>query len=180
MLDPTPLVDITPRPISVCHSPRQAAMVRGQDSFVSKNVTSGMSPVALATLKNWRLKSKGGPDDLVFASRTGKPLSDGNLRRRVIYPTCDRLGVPRLSWHGFRHLHSSLLAYLGVPVSVAQAQLGHADPWITLETYTHLVSNAQRGSSGKTGTILIVPKLFPNRGATGDRNSELKGCKDLK
>jgi hypothetical protein len=44
--------------------------------------------MALETLSNWREKREGGPDDLVFASWTGKPMSDGDLRRRVIYPTC--------------------------------------------------------------------------------------------
>jgi len=116
-----------------------------------------LGSVALETLKNWRLKHKGGPDDLVFASRTGRPMSDGNLRRRVIYPTCDRLRVPRVSWHGFRHLHSSLLAYLGIPVSVAQAQLGHADPRITLEIYTHMASGAQREAVEKLERFLLFP-----------------------
>ena len=108
-------------------------------------------------MKSWRSKSKGGPDDLVFATRTGKPMRDGNLRRRVIYPTCDRLRIPRVSWHGFRHLHSSLLAYLGIPVSVAQAQLGHADPRITLEIYTHIASGAQREAVERLERFLLFP-----------------------
>jgi len=58
-----------------------------------------LGSVALETLKNWRENRKGGPDDLVFATRTGKLMSDGNLRRRVIYPACDRLCIPRVSWH---------------------------------------------------------------------------------
>jgi integrase len=82
---------------------------------------------------------------------------DGNLRRRVIYPTCDRLRIPRVSWHGFRHLHSSLLAYLGIPVSVPQAQLGHADPRITLEIYTHMASGAQREAVERLERFLLFP-----------------------
>jgi integrase len=113
--------------------------------------------VALETLRSWREKRKGGPDDLVFATRTGKPMSDGNLRRRVIYPTCDRLSIPRVRWHGFRHLHSSLLAYLGIPVSVAQFQLGHADPRITLEIYMHMASGAQREAVERLERFLLFP-----------------------
>jgi len=116
-----------------------------------------LGSVALETLTKWRSKSKGGPDDLVFATRTGKPMSDGNLRRRVIYPTYDRLRIPCVSWHGFRHLHSSLLAYLGIPVSVAQAQLGHADPRITLEIYTHMASGAQREAVERLERFLLFP-----------------------
>jgi integrase len=116
-----------------------------------------LSPAAWEALKMWRSKRKGGPDDLVFATRTGKPMSDGNLRRRVIYPTCDRLKIPRLSWHQFRHLHSSWLSQLGVPVAVTQAQLGHADPRITLEIYTHVASSAQREAVEQLERFLMFP-----------------------
>jgi len=135
-----------------------------------------LGSVALETLKNWRLKHKGGPDDLVFASRTGKPVSDGNLRRRVIYPTCDRLQIPRLSWHGFRHLHSSLLAYLGIPVAVAQAQLGHADPRITLEIYTHMASGAQREAVEKLERFLLFPSCSQVAGEPDTQDCELSDC----
>ena len=91
-----------------------------------------LSPIVHAALRQRRGLVKGGPMDLVFASRTGKPLSDRNLLLRFLYPACDGLGIPRLGWHALRHLHATLLCQLGVPVAVAQAQLGHADPRITL------------------------------------------------
>ena len=94
-------------------------------------------------------------------------MSDGNLRRRVIYPTYDRLRIPRVSWHGFRHLHSSLLAYLGIPVSVAQAQLGHADPRITLEIYTHMASGEPTAIPHSLATPLVmVSTTTPNAAHT--------------
>src|SRR5439155_8948796 len=117
----------------------------------------------------WKEKTKADADDLVFATRNGKPLSDGNLLKRVIYPACDALKIPRLSWHLFRHLHGTLLAHLGVHVAVAQAQLGHADPRITLMIYTHVMPNAQREAVERLENFLlfpIVPKL-PVSGAEG-------------
>jgi hypothetical protein len=89
-------------------------------------------------LKNWRFKHKGGPDDLVFASRTGRPMSDGNRDlsdlRSAARPSRELARV--------RHLHSSLLAYPGIPASVAQALLGTR----TRESriYTLMASGAQR------------------------------------
>src|SRR5215813_2132617 len=120
-----------------------------------------LGSVALETLKNWREKRKGGPDDLVFATRTGKPMSDGNLRRRVIYPTCDRLRIPRVSWHGFRHLHSSLLAYLGIPVSVAQAQLGRTreSRWRSIRTWLRVLSEKRWNDWNAFYCSQVVPKL---------------------
>jgi integrase len=66
-------------------------------------------------------------------------------------------GIPGLSWHALRHLHGTLLSDSGVPVAVAQAQLGHADPRITLSIYTHVLPGAQREAVDR-----LERYLFPN------------------
>jgi hypothetical protein len=43
-----------------------------------------MSPILLVALRKWRELRPGGPDDLVFATRRKKPLSDGNLLKRCL------------------------------------------------------------------------------------------------
>ena len=53
----------------------------------------------------------------------------------------------------FRHLHGTL-AQLGVPVAVTQAQLGHADPRITLSIYTHVLPDAQRDAVSRLERFL--------------------------
>ena len=58
-----------------------------------------MSPIVLVALRKWRELRPCGPDELVFATRNKKPLSDGNLLKRYVYPACDRLKIPRVSWH---------------------------------------------------------------------------------
>src|SRR4029453_7773610 len=77
-----------------------------------------MSPLVLVALRKWRDLRPGGPDDLVFATRNKKALSDGNLLKRYIYPACDAAKIPRVSWHMFRHLYGTLLSQLGVPASL--------------------------------------------------------------
>ena len=59
----------------------------------------------------------------------------------------------------FRHLHGTLLSQLGVPVAVAQAQLGHADPRITLQIYTHVLPDTQRDAVGKLERFLLFPNV---------------------
>jgi len=49
-----------------------------------------------------------------------------------------------VTWHQFRHVHSSLLHDLGVPAKVAQQQLGHASVDTTLKVYTHVVETTHR------------------------------------
>jgi integrase len=50
----------------------------------------------------------------------------------------------RVTWHQFRHVHSSLLNDLKVPVKIAQEQLGHASISTTLNIYTHVVDASHR------------------------------------
>lgn len=83
---------------------------------------------------------------LMFATRRGKPLSANNVVQRKLWPILDKLKIPRCGLHAFRHTHSSLLLEVGAPATVAQAQLGHSDPRITLGVYSHVIGDSQRES----------------------------------
>jgi integrase len=84
------------------------------------------------------------PEDLVFQTAKGTPLSDKNLYNRELAPACDRIGQPRISWHSFRHTHATLLHENGESLKTAQALLGHSDLETTLNMYTHSVPDSQR------------------------------------
>jgi integrase len=66
-----------------------------------------------------------------------------------------------VTWHQFRHVHSSLLNDLGVPVKIAQEQLGHASVQTTLNIYTHVVDGSHRQAIEQLERRLLprVPKL---------------------
>jgi integrase len=98
---------------------------------------------------------------LLFANQIGRPMSANKVVQRKLWPILDKLNIPRCGLHAFRHTHSSLLVDGGAPVSVAQAQLRHADPRITLGIYSHVVGNSQREAVEKLATILRpnAPKL---------------------
>jgi integrase len=63
---------------------------------------------------------------------------------RVLRPAAEKAGLGRVTWHQFRHIHSSLLNDLRVPVKIAQEQLGHANISTTLNIYTHVVDDSHR------------------------------------
>jgi integrase len=80
--------------------------------------------------------------DLVFPALG--PTGDGRPLRlavvsRALGEACARAGVSRLSMHGFRHLHGSLLLDLGLPLPAVSRRLGHAHPGITAAVYSHAV-----------------------------------------
>lgn len=88
--------------------------------------------------------SRRGPRDLVFGNRDGGPLRESKVLRNVLQPAAVRAGLGRVTWHQFRHIHSSLLNDLRVPAKIAQEQLGHASISTTLGIYTHVVEASHR------------------------------------
>ena len=75
----------------------------------------------------------------------------------MIHPACERLKIPRVGWHAFRHTHATLLNELGEPVKVAQAILGHADIETTLGTYTHSVPESERRAEERLAELVLDP-----------------------
>jgi integrase len=89
--------------------------------------TIPLGPHAVASLKAHRDRSaREGDDELVFPNKSGEPLRDSKLLDHVLRPAAKPAGLGRVTWHQFRHIHSSLLNNLGVPVKIAQEQLGHS------------------------------------------------------
>ena len=108
-----------------------------------------------ARLKGY-LASSWRPNELrlLFPNRKGRPYSANNIVQRKLWPILDKLGIPRCGLHAFRHTHSSLLLDIGAPATVAQAQLRHADPRITLGTYSHVIGDSQRKAVERIAAIL--------------------------
>ena len=96
------------------------------------------------------------PNALVFTTAKGTPLSAHNLRSRQLVPACKLAGIGAVGWHTLRHTHASLLHSEGVPLRVAQAQLGHSHMATTLEIYTHTTDVAQREAVAKLERILFT------------------------
>lgn len=99
------------------------------------------------------------PQDLVFKTRTGAPLSSKNLYNRVLAPACDRIKQPRVSWHSFRHTHATLLAETGESIKTAQALLGHSDLGTTLNIYAHAIPDSQRRAVERVAGVLFSDVL---------------------
>jgi integrase len=120
--------------------------------------TIPLGPHAVQVLTDHRERSRRtAADDLVFPNRAGEPLRESKLLTRVLQPAAERAGLGRVTWHQFRHVHSSLLNDLGVPVKIAQEQLGHASVQTTLNIYTHVVEGSHRLAIEQ-----LEARLFPS------------------
>jgi integrase len=109
--------------------------------------TIPLGPRAVAVLTRHREAAiRREPDHLVFGNTKGEPFREAKLLQRVLQPAAAQVGLGRVTWHQFRHIHSSLLNDLRVPAKIAQEQLGHASISTTLNIYTHVVDASHRSA----------------------------------
>jgi integrase len=78
----------------------------------------------------------------VFQTRTGTPLSKGNVRRKL-HETLRALGIPLGGLHAFRHGRVSVLQSRGVPGDLIKEWVGHSNLHTT-SRYTHFDDGYKR------------------------------------
>lgn len=79
---------------------------------------------------------------LVFTDADGQPPHPDTLSGafdRVVTGA----PVPRITLHGLRHTHATILLAAGTPVKVVSERLGHRDVTTTLNYYGHVVPGIQ-------------------------------------
>ena len=108
-------------------------------------------------MAKWRPNDK----RLVFASGNGTPWDANLLVKRKLRPLLCALGISGGGLHAFRHANAAMLDRLNVPLKVRQDRLGHSDPRLTLDVYTHTDSGDRRKTAVELGRILHPnsPKL---------------------
>ena len=87
-------------------------------------------------------RPSGGPDHLQYLSR-------------LLSRMTEELDLPRLSAHGLRHTCATLMLANGVPPKVAAERLGHSDPTLFLNLYSHVTPTMQREAAEKIGAALF-------------------------
>jgi integrase len=101
-------------------------------------------------LMTWRPNQ----ERLVFATRSGTPWDANLLVKRKLRPLLRELKIDECGRHAFRHANASLMDELSVPMKVRQQRLGHSDPRLTMNTYTHMASSDDERIAEQLGEIL--------------------------
>lgn len=104
--------------------------------------------LAIALQDHRRDTNHGTPDDFVFCKPDGSPLHPDVLRKDVLYPILDRLGIPRQprssGFHRFRHSVGSFVNSQTGNLKLAQRFLGHSNITTTADIYTHTSEQTER------------------------------------
>ena len=126
---------------------------------------------ALSQVLAGHLKHSGhtGSEDFVFCKADGKPFHPDVLRKDVLYPVLDRLGIPRparaAGFHTFRHSAASFINAQTGNLKLAQKFLGHSNFSTTADIYTHTSQEAERQAAVALERAIfgdlfpIVPKI---------------------
>lgn len=78
----------------------------------------------------------------VFTDELGNPI-DSNRLSREFHRIVKAAGLPHITLHGLRHCVASLMLADGASIKTVAEKLGHANPSLTLDIYSHLLPTIQ-------------------------------------
>lgn len=91
-----------------------------------------LCPALAAMLKEYLDKRKEAlGSDLLFQSKSGKPLHQSNVLRRALHPILQNLNEPKCGCHAFRRFRITHLRKNGVPEDLINYWVGHAGKSVT-------------------------------------------------
>ncbi len=101
-----------------------------------------LRPDTVIALRTWLAERKGQPDDPLFPTSTGRPLSRDAIEHRVALhvvdatPNCPSLKTKKVTTHTLRHTCAMRLLAAGVDITVIALWLGH-EQVTTTSIYLH-------------------------------------------
>lgn len=114
--------------------------------------------ITMKILKQWRLIQKENYLKLGFNTLKSKQLVFSNNNNEFFQPTktrewlekiINKNDLKRITTHGFRHTHCSLLFEAGATIKEVQDRLGHSDIQTTMNIYTHVTDKAKEQTADK-------------------------------
>jgi integrase len=117
-----------------------------------------LDETTIGELRRWRIRLQReqlpqGDHDWMFLNPAGRPINPDSLSQlfdRIVRSS----PLPRISIHGLRHTHASLLVAAGTPIKVVSERLGHAHPGFTMHTYRHLLPGMSAAAAEQFATLI--------------------------
>lgn len=119
--------------------------------------TIPMAPQLVSELRRWRLACPKGPEGLVFPKLNGGPQHRAHITLKGFKPALERAGLPDVRLHGLRHSFASTLILNGAPVTQVAHLLGHENPSVTLDVYSHWFKRLESAGAIDNIANLMLP-----------------------
>lgn len=135
------------------------ALSRGKDNklYIKSTKTNEartikMDEKTMNILRMWKKKQKedyfklgfntSKPSQLVFSNEKNEFIQPTKTREWILYVQ-EKYNLKKVTTHGLRHTHCSLLFESGATLKEVQDRLGHSDIKTTMNIYTHVTKKAQ-------------------------------------
>lgn len=93
------------------------------------------------------------PYNLVCCLPDGTPITSGILQHHFHEVLCS-CGLPSIRFHDLRHTNATLMLRHNVPAKIVSSMLGHSSIGITMDTYSHVMTDMQAGAVGVMDSLL--------------------------
>jgi len=93
-------------------------------------------------------------EDLVFTNVLGGPLRANHVLQRQFTPLLKRARLPLIRFHDLRHTAATLLLRQGIHPKIVAEMLGHSTISMTLDIYSHVIPDMQRGAAAALDRLL--------------------------
>ena len=148
-------IDWQAKQLKVNRSFNKKAWYRPKSKKSARRVDLG--PQMIKALRLWKLACPPNDLNLVFPSRTGKPLDDSTLVRKFFRPALKKANLSVIRFHDLRHTYASLLIEQGENIKYIQSQLGHSSPTVTLNVYAHLMKPTNQAAACRLENTIFQP-----------------------
>lgn len=124
-------------------------------------------------------------EDLVFTNAQGGPLRANHILQRQFTPLLKQAGLPLIRFHDLRHTAATLMLRQGIHPKIVAGMLGHSTVSMTLDIYSHVIPDMQRGATEALDRLLgnaesaeaIAPADGRPAGITGKMTRPREGAK---
>jgi integrase len=140
----------------------QPDMTVAQPKTRASQRTVALTEEAVASLKRHRsrqneerlaLGASWEPSDIVFSDEAGRTYNPTRLLRQFKRVLKEH-GLPDLRFHDLRHTYATLMLNAGIHPKVVSETLGHSRIQTTLDLYSHVTPNMQRGAAEAMQSVM--------------------------
>jgi integrase len=131
------------------------ARLVGPTKTKRSNRTITLTPMAVEALALYRSEQPStAPDALIYPGPAGGVLAASTLSRQYFRPLVKAAGLPATTTlYSLRHTFATTALNNGVPLHIVSAILGHSNPTVTLNTYSHFVKGGDAAAAAITQSL---------------------------
>lgn len=144
----------------------EANRLYGKTTKTGEHRTIKMYPESIPVLKMWKKQQSEDflmlgidiledSEQLVFSNRHNEYIQP-TKSREWLEDTRNKYELAKITTHGFRHTHCSLMFEAGATLKEVQDRLGHADVKTTMNIYAHVSDKAKSGAVDKLASFMTT------------------------